>query len=680
MITLFHFSDFHSGLDSNIYDKHGIDASNKIVNEINRINLKVDYIVFTGDFAFKEMGFNGAINFFNKLSEKLKLAKDKFLFVPGNHEIAAEPVDEGFDFAKYRTFIHDFYRDEIKSVYGDNFYDRFKNKDFSFDYLINDRILISGFHQENNKNKGINEGFLDSKMNEHAKRYRKNKDLIKIAMIHQAVLPIVKVSNADLLENAGSFTNTLAKNGYRIILTGHSHESEINLLNNQYLNVSVGSFGLKGHPSNYNVIRVDLNLNRITVKSYGAENNLFDDFRLKKERLFEVRAPGIFELTNLNIYQIDLKHLLELADEKGIEDEVLDFLKKNGVSLKFTKFVNSPKINLSYDVLVDLSEMLKKQFDDLILEIRVIERPAETREIPVEIKEIYRGKEGGNEIRMECIRRNIIEDEIINKYVNIYIDNVEFIQKDNKTDAINNTPGKYICIQPASNKHGSVVLPVDKDGNVLLVNQFRHPQRKFITEAIRGFSDFEDNNELITALREFSEEGGGPSLKDLENIGLEDLLLKLTEENKYIHIENEQCAIKDIFYLRNLYTDTGKLWEAPRYYLFHVNHKLQNNNIIRKGPIMESPVWVKFKYVLRSIVQDEAIQLKNNGIEDVFKQNEYSISRRNYLLKYRDPLIDENKIYIEDAFTSQIVFLSLPRLDKFINHQIVEDIFQELVH
>lgn len=666
MITLFHFSDLHLSPKSNIYKKFGIDVSTKIKNEIDRNHFKIDYIIFTGDFAYKEKGFKDGIEFFNELAEKLDLDKSKFLFVPGNHEITADSDEKGFNFSKYYKFINEFYRDKINYIYGDNFYDKFHKDDFSFNYLLNDNhILISGFHRENHKSMIINYELIENT----DINYRDRK-LIKIGVLHEAIQPIIGIDVVDMAKNAGYFAKKLSNNGYRIFLTGHSHKSDMILLNNDYLNVTVGPFGLPNYEKSYNIIQIDGNI--IIVKSYSADTNLIDPFVLKNQRFFEVKKSGIFELTNLNQYKINSQELFKISSEKKLKGIILDFLVDNGVDVKtLTELDDSPYIYLTYDVLRGLADILDKQVDNLKVELQDVDEP-------VEIGNIYRGKEDGNEIRMECIRRNIIEDEIIKKYVKIYIDDVKFIQKDNQTGRPNYKQGKYICIEPATKKHGSVVLPIDKKGNVLLVNQFRHPQRKFITEAIRGFSDFEDDNELITALREFSEEGGGPSLKDLENIGLEDLLIELTKKNEDIHIENEDCAIKDIYYLRSLYTDTGKLWEAPHYYLFQVDHKLQNNNIIRNEPIMESPIWVKFKYVLRSIVQNKAIQLNNHEIEDVFKQNGKGKIKRNHLLKYRDPHIEENKIFIEDAFTSQIVFLSLPILKEFISPKIVEDIFQEL--
>lgn len=676
MITLFHFSDLHLSPDSNIYEKTDLDVSNIILNEIEKNNFKIDNIIFTGDFAYKEKGFESSLSFFNKLSEKLNLDKSKFLFVPGNHEITAKSEDETYNFTMYEKFINDFYRDEIIDIYGKNYRDKFSHADYSFDYQIKDKVLISGFHRKNYNCREIDYKLIDNKMIEITKKDSNNEKLIKMVMLHEAILPNIDTTDADLIQNAAYFVKKLVSGGYKIFFTGHSHKSDCTLVNSDYLNylnISVGPFGLEKHKRSYNIVKVDTDCNIITVISYSAEADLSSPFVLVNKRSYEVRKSGIVVSTNLYRTEINLKTLLSKLPVHGnLKDIVLKFLLDNSVDSKtLTELDTSPHVYLSYDALNNLAQILGKQVKDLIFEIQDIDEP-------VEIRPIYRGKEGGNEIFMNSLRRNIVEDEDIKKYVRIYIDDVKFIQKDKQAGKPDYRKGKYICIEPATNKHGSVVLPIDKEGKILLVNQFRHPQRKFITEAIRGFSNFEDDNELITALREFSEEGGGPSLKDLQNSGLDDILIELTKENEYIHIDNEQCAIKDIFYLRSLYTDTGKLWEAPHYYLFKVDHKLQNNNIIRNEPIMESPIWVKFKYVLRSIVQNKAIQLKNNEIEDVFEQNEFCINKRDHLLKYRDPLIEEYKIYIEDAFTSQIIFLSLPRLKQFIDHEIVNDIFQEL--
>lgn len=219
------------------------------------------------------------------------------------------------------------------------------------------------------------------------------------------------------------------------------------------------------------------------------------------------------------------------------------------------------------------------------------------------------------------------------QYVSVFVDEVMFRQKDKETDRVEALWGQYVRIAPpAGTNHGAVVLIVDaQSGDVLLVSQYRHPQRRFLTETVRGFGTLGyDKNEMDTALREMEEEAGVVPLGDARG-GLE------------------------LHRLRRLYTDTGKLTEAPHYFLAYVERAHQTMELNRGAPLMEDPVWIPLATFYRAVRSDRAIALKSNEATPCLTPE----NKRQ--LNARTP-IDEGRLEIEDAFTCLAAFLAEPML------------------
>lgn len=660
MISILHISDIHFD------EKDPYSLASQIENEIEEKHLKINLILCTGDFVNKSINFKHAVSQFKTLLERLSIEEEDILFIPGNHELldvkSTYEETNGEDFLRYHKFLHDFYKhNSLKAIYGESYADKFKKDDFSFHKSINDEILISGFHVMNKKRHIVAGDILNS--------VPESDIPIKIAMIHEAIYPLLDLSTVDLLENAGLFTRSLSKKRYRLFLTGHAHRLEVNLINNDYLNVAVGCFKINKDERSYNVITVDGS--DVILQSYYSDKHASSEYKpISEEKNFEVLAKGIFPILYPEKYTINLNELSKLQNSKSITRSFQLISDLTNYTIDQLRILNN--IQISKNTLLCLSTLLKTQPDTLIKQLQD-NTWLDNSEV------IYQGQKGENEIYIKNLNEdNIITDNFMKKILDIKIYDVEFRQLDKETNLIKEKPGKYITIKPSSGKHGAVVLPIDDKGRVLLVNQFRHStaERKFFTEAIRGFSNFSDDGPLVTALREFSEEGGGPSIGEIKSKDLYDILLNINLSKSYIDLsEKENLSIKRIFLLRSLYADTGKLWEAPSFFLFHANHDLQNENIIRKDPIMESPFWVSLKYVLKSIVDNCPIQLAEDEIEDAFKKK----NQKGNKFLYRDPLITQNKIYIEDAFTSQVVFLSLPKLKYFLRAELVEDIYSVLI-
>lgn len=113
---------------------------------------------------------------------------------------------------------------------------------------------------------------------------------------------------------------------------------------------------------------------------------------------------------------------------------------------------------------------------------------------------------------------------------------------------------------------------------------------------------------------------------------------------------------EELFHLKDLYTDTGKLSEMPGYFLAFVDRELQMERLRINPPSMEDPVWISLRKFYEAIFSNEPIQLEHDEHELVFLQHEREEFFGTSLM------IDEAKLEIVDAFTSQIGLLTMPHL------------------
>jgi len=248
--------------------------------------------------------------------------------------------------------------------------------------------------------------------------------------------------------------------------------------------------------------------------------------------------------------------------------------------------------------------------------------------------ELQSGDATKAEIEVLVWGKNLLEDmnfHPTNKYVSVYVDDVQFRQKDS-SDMVKIMKGKFVRIGIPSGLPGAVVLPVDAEtGDVLLVTQYRHPQRRFLTEAPRGFGMLGvDDGAVDTARREMAEEAGAMPIKGLD-------------------------GIEELFFLKSLYTDTGKLMGAPHYYLAFVDRKLQLAKLNRQEPTMESPVWVGLEVFFKAVRANGAIALQDNEFEHTLNPNHKQKLNIHTVM-------EDGILQIEDALTTLVSFLALPHL------------------
>jgi 8-oxo-dGTP pyrophosphatase MutT (NUDIX family) len=251
--------------------------------------------------------------------------------------------------------------------------------------------------------------------------------------------------------------------------------------------------------------------------------------------------------------------------------------------------------------------------------------------------DFYKGKSDNREI--EILTRsgfNLITEEDhhpVNLYVDVRVDEVQFYQNQREADPAP-IPGRYIRISPPVNGQGAVVLPVDiETGQVLLVTQFRHPQREWLHEIPRGFSD-PGESELETGMRELAEEAAAKPL----------VFRNLNDEEAVSFIK-----------LRSLFTDTGKLTEAPAYFLALVRRLEMEEGLKRTQPLMENPLWVSLPAFYEAVYSGEANVEQGECQRVEGYAEEFPVATA---IDWEEPRLE-----IRDAFTVTAALLAAPLLE-----------------
>lgn len=232
--------------------------------------------------------------------------------------------------------------------------------------------------------------------------------------------------------------------------------------------------------------------------------------------------------------------------------------------------------------------------------------------------EIWVTKEGKNRISHG--------DGYVHRLVAVHVDKVRFLQAAKNSDEIAIRDGNYIRIGVPVENHGAVGLFVDLETQeVVLTAQWRHSQKDFLIETPRGFSAPEDEDTHDTIEREGAEETG------------------------------RRIEGKHVRWLRDLYTDTGKLWEQPSYFLVYVNRNdYDDKRVYVRDPIV-APLWVHLDEFYDAVFSGDEIELSRNPFDDP-----WLVEHRPHMLHLREKF--GNRLKIVDAFTTTTAFLALPHL------------------
>jgi predicted MPP superfamily phosphohydrolase len=289
-VEILHISDLHFRKQSNV-DLIANELIHDLKNTLYIGALK--YIVVTGDITqtAEEDEYNNAFKFFRKLRETFQLPQERLLICPGNHDVNWAQGNKAYDEAKEKELK----RAKVCEANLDSYWKRFKNfsdyteqatgsrypldpnkqaiiHEFPEDQLLflslNSSWKIDRFHKGRTD---INSAALDKALDDIENGSYKN--WIKIALLHHPVcLPI----SSDKNYTSHGWFERLTGKGFKLILTGHVHEStmlsappshgELHLIGVGTVNSTAGSRP-ESIPYQYNQLSLHLGTRTLRVRS-----------------------------------------------------------------------------------------------------------------------------------------------------------------------------------------------------------------------------------------------------------------------------------------------------------------------------------------------------------------------------------------------------------------------------
>lgn len=286
--SIIHLSDVH-------FDKSKETISsvlvNNIVSDIQNLekteNLNCKFLVLTGDL----INFGGQAELFESAYQKiiqpilneLKIDKNNFIYIPGNHELDRDEVDKDFQYG----FINRISREGVEHENFNNSYLTNRSKNF-FNFIKTKTVWENHEVIKNiiNNNLGVSIGFSLFNTAWCSSTFSEE-DVKKIQMpIMLAKENLQELENCDIKialmhhpldwfedENANQFQHILSQ--YNIVLCGHKHNEDNKLEQKGPLktvfNYAHKLLPLKDRESGYSIINISNNENKIKV--YYREYN-----------------------------------------------------------------------------------------------------------------------------------------------------------------------------------------------------------------------------------------------------------------------------------------------------------------------------------------------------------------------------------------------------------------------
>jgi 8-oxo-dGTP pyrophosphatase MutT (NUDIX family) len=231
--------------------------------------------------------------------------------------------------------------------------------------------------------------------------------------------------------------------------------------------------------------------------------------------------------------------------------------------------------------------------------------------------------------------RDLFAGTPVARWVTGRIDPISVLRFDETTGTNQIIGGDYVVLDvPSRPRYGAVGLLIDpKNGplgspGVALIAQFRYGPQRFLLEAPRGFSDPYDPDELPfhTLLREAGEETG-------------------------VDVRPEE-----VYLLRDMYTDSGKLADRPSFFLVFVDRN-RPSDALREEPVA-APLWYRLEDFYRAVLSLEPLTVTGyDPFDDPWlREHRPHLLKDTFRNKYR------NVLEVADCFTISTAFLSLPYL------------------
>lgn len=354
-INILHISDLHFGTKKNEDRSRYNDVFvSKFLDQFK--DTKVDYLLVSGDIAneSKEMEYDTASVFLNRVIEELSIPKEKVLLCMGNHDISWSILDgiadrdgtQGLNLKKekynnFKKFYEDFFKENGKQI-------RQFNTDSIFVEIPDKkhRILFLGVntcYKESNQ-QGDHYGWIEKTSFESylSKLDSEYKNYVKCLVMHHNPKDLVKDQH-DLRNWRELNTDDL---GYPfVVFCGHIHgsdgESEVKSDEDETVHyVSVGSLLKKDLVGKYNLYSIPDDSTSLQIKYY----NFNEDTDVSKQYWQE-------QTSSKSKKKISLKKRVR-------KNDVFDHMMSDGREEQIQKFEYANEHHLQKTIINPLNSLL----------------------------------------------------------------------------------------------------------------------------------------------------------------------------------------------------------------------------------------------------------------------------------------------------------------------------------
>lgn len=287
-INILHISDLHFGTKKN-EDKSRYNNAfvGKFLEQFK--DTKIDYLLVSGDIAneSKEIEYNTASAFLNRVVSELNIPKEKVLLCMGNHDISWGILDDIADregakdlnlrqekYRNFEKFYDDFYKEDGMPIR------KFKTDSIFVEVPDNEHnILFLGVntcHKESNQKDDhygwIEQTSFESYLNKMDPKY---KDYVKCLVMHHNPKDLGKEQHD--LRNWRDI-NTVVLGYPLVVFCGHIHgsdgESEVKSDDDETIHyVSVGSLLKKDIIGKYNLYSIPDDTSKLQIKYFNFNDD-----------------------------------------------------------------------------------------------------------------------------------------------------------------------------------------------------------------------------------------------------------------------------------------------------------------------------------------------------------------------------------------------------------------------
>lgn len=384
-INILHLSDLHIQNKNKKFKKEILE---KLVYDCSiKLNRTIDLIIFTGDLVSggNKENFDIAKQTIEYLLNAFSLEKDKFIYIPGNHEVDTSAIKSyyftglqsendknkwnRYDFKKDTDLNHQL-KEYINFEYSINF-----NNDIitNLFYNINDvkigiTTINSAWFSKGDTKEDRDRILIPPKKIKDAFLELKNVDL-KIAIMHHPY----RMLSFDYIDDL-----EIELGEYDIVLSGHNHESYIKGIQNYCGNKAIHITGSQIGDSNdngYGIYTVSImnQLLDVILRKYYPKRNTFDSNNdLLENGLAQYNISTISKQDKM-LYELYINTKNHFIN--GLDQLMITYVIDSNINTSFGSSFIAPKLTTNKEdkiyeserQQISIEELFNKQYEKIII-------------------------------------------------------------------------------------------------------------------------------------------------------------------------------------------------------------------------------------------------------------------------------------------------------------------------